>query len=56
MSVNEASALLDNALTAWRSDPAHAREHLDAALKHAGELQRALILERMMLEPALSWA
>lgn len=50
MSITESACLLDNALTAWRSDTAHAREHLNAALKHAGELQRELILEILRIE------
>jgi hypothetical protein len=49
MSITDAAARLDIALSAWRSDPEPRNEpaHLDAALRATGELQRALILCRL---------
>lgn len=34
-----------------KNDPKHLREHLEAALSSTGDLQRALILERLKLDP-----
>jgi len=49
VSITDAAARLDIALSAWRSDPEprHEPAHLDAALRATGELQRALILCRL---------
>jgi hypothetical protein len=49
MTIADAAALLDNALSAWRTDPkpSNAPHHIDAALRATGDLQRALILCRL---------
>ena len=39
------------AMSCASEDAAHRREHLEAALSSTGELQRALILERLKLDP-----
>lgn len=48
--ITESSARLDIALSAWRQDPGRADHHLDAALAATGDLQRALIAERMRMD------
>jgi hypothetical protein len=48
--ITDASARLDLALTLCRQDPRSESEHLTAALRATGDLQRALILEQLRLE------
>lgn len=47
MSIIEASALLDIAISAWRESKTDQIQHLEAALTAAGNLQRALLVERL---------
>jgi hypothetical protein len=54
MSIIESASRLDIAIDAWRTDPRHAKQHLEAALAATGELQRALILELLRMEQHLT--
>lgn len=49
--ITEAFDRTGNALSAWREDPSHAPQHLEAALRATGDLQRALILEQINTDP-----
>ena len=49
MTIADAAARVDLALSAWRTDPQprNAPHHLEAAMRATGDLQRALILCRL---------
>lgn len=48
--VAESLSRASNAIDCAREDKRHRREHLEAALSATGDLQRALILERLNLD------
>jgi hypothetical protein len=47
----ESLTRVDVALSCARKDAKHRAEHLEAAIRATGDLQRALILEQMILDP-----
>jgi hypothetical protein len=47
----QAASRAHNAVWCAKADRQHRREHLEAALSATGELQRALWLERLKLDP-----
>jgi len=47
----ESLTRVDVALSCARKDTQHRVEHLEAAIRATGDLQRALILEQMILDP-----
>lgn len=47
----ESLTRVDVALSCARKDAKHRMEHLEAAIRATGDLQRALILEQMILDP-----
>jgi hypothetical protein len=47
----QALSRVDIAVACASKDAEHRREHLEAALSATGELQRALWLERLKLDP-----